>query len=706
MASMGQALGVPGWVLGTAGAVGFAAGAAGTLYSAWGEQKAVQNQLALQQPLMPSQVQAQFGDTMGANAVAIRHGDLGRSWAISQVKKTATYNEVQSERYKQHIQEQIKLEAPVGLKEAAETGRLGKIWDSVTSRLGAGVAVAVKHPLDSLKELGASAVDAAGAGIGFNRGTLGIKNQNFLGAVNDVIPADAAKRQMALRDHAADQVRARQELVNNFMRANPQVMTDMNEFYGSALGDQGLARAGGVSGGFRYNKKTKQWRDSLSDFEQGARNMGISGAERAGFEQTMGAQAGRGFFYNGASLLSPQAGGLSNAAQIFGVGAQFNGGGGWGGAQSFMGGIQGKIGRGGLDVTAGVQVANTGMAAMTSGRFQASGGGGVMSALMDAAGGGSTGRDMRNARMVSSGFGAMDQQVLGGGLDPLQKALNYSSAMEVGGHLPWATQKALANMDAATVAEVMRNPNSAQANALKSKGITADLLRDYFKSSNSKTFTRVTSDMLTGSQQQAMASFQAAGGSTSYMKGMIGSLAAAKKMSPGKARNRAMASAQSALDAAESDLATIFEMDRGWDTEKSLGYVKTLMGIEGTSGAVSGRGASRPDSMKTVRGGAIRKGGQFIGDKGTRLANLEHGLDAEGKPLKGADGQLLGGKALSDAIASMTPEAKREDAAAAAASKAAGGGDLNATIDQLGDILRKFVGQLHGSVGGAAGPPG
>jgi len=190
------------------------------------------------------------------------------------------------------------------------------------------------------------------------------------------------------------------------------------------------------------------------------------------------------------------------------------------------------------------------------------------------------------------------------------------------------------------------------------------------------------------------------------MKGMVSSLAAAKRMRPGKARNKALVQAQSALDQAQSDLATIFELDRGWSTDQSMGYVKTLMGIEGTADVAKGKGAHRADSMKTARGTAIKKAGQFEGARGQRMAMIEAGLDpSTGKQFVDQNGQPLGAGALSEKIKQMTDTAAKEDAAAAAAAKSAGGGDLNATIDSLDAILRKFVGQLHGSVGGAAGPP-
>ncbi len=97
--AIGSAMGIPQWALGM-GAATFAAGAVGTLYSSYGAQQSAQNRFALEQPMMSSGVQAELGGMMGGNALSIRHGDLARSFAIAQTKKTAAYGEVTSEHYK------------------------------------------------------------------------------------------------------------------------------------------------------------------------------------------------------------------------------------------------------------------------------------------------------------------------------------------------------------------------------------------------------------------------------------------------------------------------------------------------------------------------------------------------------------------------------------------------------------------------------
>jgi hypothetical protein len=308
-----------------------------------------------------------------------------------------------------------------------------------------------------------------------------------------------------------------------------------------------------------------------------------------------------------------------------------------------------------------------GMGAMTSGRFQADSGAGFMRSLMAASAGGSTGADMRGAREAAMGFQVMDQGVFGGGIDPLQKALNYSTAMEVAGNLSWQTQKTLANMDAGTMMEVLKNPNSAQATALKAKGVTAELIRSYFSASNQRTFSRLSSDMLSDPGKQALASFTASGFSTRYMKGMKGKQ----------------------LAQAESDLAGLFELDRNWSTGQATGFVRDLMSMEGTRATPRGRGARNPASMKSNRGQVLRTQGATGKKTGEDLANAEHG-----------------GHIVSGAVGNQTGTQASEDAAGRAGAAAAGGGDLNATIDQLSTILRTFVGQLHSEVGAGAAPPG
>ena len=683
--AIGQTLGIPGWAMGTQGAVGFAAGAVGTMYSAYGANRAAENRYALEQPLMNSRVSAQFGATMGANAVAVRHGDLARSWAIDQVKKTDAYKDIISSDYKKRIQEKVILETPTNMKEAVASGKIGKVWDQFTSDVGAGASVVMKHPGKAAKELGASALGAVGGFFGVSRKNLGLK-ENYLGDVNDVVKEADVRRQEALVAAAPMQAKARQELIENQIKSNPMFASQLNEFYGGAMGQQSLARMAGIGGGF-YTRKDGTRADSVADFESRSMGrLGISGGEHAGLMQQMGATAGRGFFYQGGSLLSPQAGGLSNAGQIFGVGAQFGAGGDWKSATGFMKGVQGSIGRGGLDVTAGVQTAGLGMAALTSGRFQANGGGGMMQTLMEASAGGSTGADMRGAREAAMGFHSMDKNIMGGGLDPLQKALQYSTAMEVAGNLPWQTQKALANMDAATMMEVLRNPNSAEANALKSKGVTAELMRKMFTGSQSRTFTRVVADQLTDRGKTALASFQAGGGNTNYMRGMVAKVNAARAIKDPKKRAKAMAAAQGELDASISDLSAVFEMDRGATTGEARGIVTNMMAMEGNAPKLAGKGAHRADSMKTTRAQAIKKQAEAIRKTGEEEGKSEEAIQA--------------------AIANMEKNVDAEGKAHAAAVAAGEGGDLNATIDQLDGILRKFVGQLHQSAGGKAAPPG
>lgn len=591
------------------------------------------------------------------------------------------YARVNSAEFAKNVIARVERESPTSWGQAikAGPGAMGKLAMSNIGNIWNDGVELFSHPINNLKRH-------------FTNGIGGLVSADGGGGVPGEPSAAFVARNNAIIQHAMDQPKRRQEIVENYIASHPVFGNQLNEFYNNSLGDLELSRSAGISGAF-IKRRDGTYGDSVADFKAGADLLHISAGERAGLRQTMGASAGRGFFGNGDSLISPQAGGLSNAAQIFGVGAQFNGGGQWGGAAGFMKGIQGQIGRGGVDVTAGAQIAGVGMGAMTSGSFGATGGGGFMAEMMEAASGGSTGRDMRGARGVARGLAGMGQ-VMSGSLDPLQKALNYSAAMQVGGDLPWQTQQALANMDPATMMEVMRNPNSAQANSLKSKGLTADLMRKYMSASGQSTFSRIVAETLTDRGKQALASYQSSGGNTKYMQGLVNNLTAAKHMKGSKKkRERAVSDATSALDQAESDLASLYELDRGWDTETALYNVRLQMSREGLFPKLKGHGAHRSDTTKSNRGQVQKVKAGITKQTGNTVAQSE----ADGKVISTAVGNVKGNADTEDKLGQ-----------AAAHAGATAGGDLNATIGQLDGILRKFVGQVHELAGGGgdSGPPG
>lgn len=684
---VGQSLGIPGWLMGTAGIAGMAAGAAGLMYGQFGASKDAQIRYDLEKPLLASRVQAEAAGSLSGNAMSLRHGDLARSWAMNEVKKDARYSEINSAGFTKKLHEKIQQETPIGLLDAAKTGHIGAVAQNFGDMAGLAMRKIVNHPWASFKQMAWSSASAVGSALGGG----GLPDRDFVAADmkpgESMMRGDEVRRQESLTNHAADQVKARNEFISNFMASNKNFGSQLNEFYGGALGDMSLSRAAGISGKF-IKRKDGTYGDSVADFNNAALGMGISGSELANLRVKMGGVAGFGFKGRGSSLLSPEAGGLSNAGEIFGVGAQY-GGGGWNGAQSFMKGIQGNIGRGGLDVTAGAQVAGLGMGAMTSGRFQAGGGVGFMSTLMEAASDGTTGGDMRNARDSRNAFAAFDQGILGGNLDPLQKAMNYSAAMKVAGDQPWQTQQALANMDAATMMEVLRNPNSAKAGALRAKGVTADLLRNYFNATNSTSFARIVPSTLTDSAKQSYANFQAAGGSTKYMKGLVDAIDTAKNIKNPKKRKAALAEARQNLDTETRSLASLFEIGDQMDAGTAFMTVRQRMGMEGVTHKLHGKGAHRSDSMKSNRGQVLKTQGGELKKTGDTLATGE-----------------AGGHVVSQAVGNLGNNEDEENKKGKDAYAAGLSGDLDGTIDKIGALLHTFVSQLHGAKGGKAGPPG
>jgi hypothetical protein len=644
--NVAQQLGVPGWALGAAGIGGGIIGAGLYGLSAYGQQKGAQLQYNLNSPLYGAAMAAREGGIFGGNTLGIRGGDVARSWAISQVRNTPEYQHVVANSYKELIKEQVRRDAPLTFGEAARTGDVSKLWDVQKSRIGGVIADFQQHPLGATWRAAKRVFSFGFAG-------------NDL--PDDVMTTAQQARNTANFQHSADQAQARQTLIESYMHAHPIFGSQLNEFYGGAIGGLEASRAAGISGKF-YRRRDGTYADTLSDFEAAANRRGTTGANIAGMRQRLGATAGQGFFYQGGTLLSPEAGGLGNAANLIGVGAQFGG--------NLFGAVQGMIGQRGrttgrtsLDIAAGQQISDIGMAGMQSGNFQGTSGMGLMGTLGEVGFTGSTGGDMRMARMTAGGMVANDR-MMAGQIDPLQNALNFSAAMKVASNLPWSTKAALTKLDTASAMDIVRTGKVPVDLAVR--GVTADMVKKYLAAQDQTAFARVSTKMLSTEQRSALAAYRAGG-----IKGAIGGL-------KGDARERAMHALSSTLTLGTGDT-----------PEAAYMRIRFQAARAGLLETPHGKGATRSDSMKSNRGQGAKTHGRFTALTGEELAEAEHK-----------------GKNVSGAIGSMVPNQGEEAAAGAAAAAAVGGGDLNHTIDQLGSILKVFVKQLHGVVdGGTSGPP-
>lgn len=619
----------------------------------------------LQSPTFLSQGQASAGDIFGGAAVAIRHGDIGRAWAMSRISdknnreaSAQAYQKIISSDYKKALADKRRIDAPMTLAEniatnaAAGGAGIPGITDYVANAAGIGSTFIAKHPWEAAKQL-------VGIGLGVNI------------PVNpgDRITGSQARARSTLE---AEQVTAQAEAAaaaqQRYMREHVQFTTDVNEFYGSALGDTGLARSARISGSF-YKTKDGRFGDSVQDYMARATEMGISGGERAGMAHRLAQAAGQGFFGHGDALQGPEAGGLGIAAGLYGAGGQF-GGGGWGGASSFMRNFQHQIGRGGLDIGAANSVGSAIMAAMQGGNFGGGNGQAFSSAMLQMASNGSTGGDMLGARQATAGLGAFGN-VLAGGSSPLDKALNWSAAIRTGG-IPWSARAKLASMDPATLIELMRGGDKNISPVLRNLGITSANTMEYMKLRGPSLFAGVLDDdrFMTAGMRSTFHAFQASGGNTHFMRGM-------------KKDQRAQA---------ESALAAVAMARNGSLTlDQATGEVRAIEAAFGDLDPLSGHGAGDSVSRKSPRAQALRMQARLDREKGARTSKAENEQGAVSGALKAMH---------------LTAEAA-EAAGIDVAAQLNSGGGINGTINQLDAILRKFVSQLHGEVGGGgAGPPG
>jgi hypothetical protein len=660
--------GMPRWLKDAAATYGgwrAVKGAEKMIVGGYFERQFAETQYNLAQPLFASSAQAQAGDIFGGTAVAIRHGDVGRAWAIwsltdknNKSKAARDYQHVISAQYKEDIKQQIRQNAPVTMKEMVAknlagggTG-IGGLLSSVADTVGAGATYIWNHPAKAAARM------ASIAALG-----------------RDVIPVGAGERVTthAQMERAQEESRnvtrqaeVAQQLYQQYIRAHPQLNSDLNEFYGGSLGDTGLARAARLSGSFYRNPRTGAYGDTVSDYLARATEMGISGGERAAMSRRLAGTAGWGFFGHGDSLLGPEAGGLGNAAGIYGLGAQF-GGGGWSSASGFMRGFQGQIGRGGLDVTAANRVSELIGSMMQGGGFGGGTGAGLRNALLEAASGGTPGWDMRGARMLAGGMGALGKTTTGTG-SPLDQALNWSAALNIGG-LNYGGAARFAHMNPETLLDIMRgggvNP------ALAKLGINQASTQQYMRNRGASLFAGTINDagFMGKDAQAAFQAFQRSGGNTHYMRGM-----SAKQRSE-----------------AESGLAAVaMARDTSLSPEQAQSEIRLLEGAWGDLPGLKGAGAGDSVSRNSVRAKALKVMGRLKREYGQRLESAQNS-----------------GGVITTALAAVGLTADDAERAGIDVSGAVESGGINGTIDQLDKILRKFVSQLHGEVGGGgAGPPG
>lgn len=340
----------------------------------------------------------------------------------------------------------------------------------------------------------------------------------FIDAKIETERTDIISLKRSQNQQMALQAQRQQEQLERKMAEDPRTQEQMNSQYASSLGDAATMRSLGMSGRQIYVKGgPATGYDAGSFMRAKAFDQARDVSEFGAAAQELGAVAGRGFLSKYGATLGAKTGGLHNAAQILGVGAQF-GGGTFAGGKAFMGGIQGKIGARGVDITAGSQLAGFGMGSMTASNFVGTTGSGLMGTLLDAAYTGTTGGDMRKARELAGGMEFREQRA-GGGIDSLNKALNLSAAMKAAPEAPWTVRNTLASMQDASILDIIKTGKV--PSILADNGVTADMVQKYYSATNMTKFARFGSAAEYGTEDQraAVARYREAGG-VGYMKGM------------------------------------------------------------------------------------------------------------------------------------------------------------------------------------------
>ncbi len=588
----------------------------------------------IDRPMFGSGAKGQLGQIFGGNAMAIRHGDLARSMAMSSLKDDPAMKAIVSDNMRKMLVERRNGMNPVGATESlARGGGFGGLYGAFKDNLG----VVGQHYL----------------------GTGGQGGTNLPGTgVQQVARDRAAAEQIAMQSEMF------QKRLEAKMQEDPMFNDRVNRQYSGAFGQLSLARASGVSNSMRSvvdaggNRAQMRGTDFL---KATAESQGYDVNEYVGGMQQMGSTVGRSFMHRGtSSLLSAQAGGLSNIAQLRAAGSQYNGG----DYGRFERNIQGRIGRGGVDITAASQISGMG-AGMMQGQFSGTGVG-LMSTLLDAGYTGNGAGDMRMARAIGSGVGAIGN-MMSGGIDPLQKALNASAAMAAAPGASQATKNALMSMDPGTAMDAIKNGRVPEN--LKNMGVTMTMLQKYVQTQDQTAFSRVSPEMMAGTKTgAAVAAYKAAGG-LSFLAG--------KSKTEINSTLRALAPGLRMAGGAATD-------------EAALGRLTLEASMGGLLGRGRGRGAHGAGAIKN-KDGSLTIEGAVSSDVARNTA--EEGMQV------GADGKLIVG-----GIANMGTNKTANERARRTGQAAISGASPEEAANSVAVALQVFITSIKGvasSVGGS-----
>lgn len=623
---------------------------------------------------------ATYGDIYGGNATRLSHGDIALSHAMRMAAKDKDYQQATADSIGQQRLELARLVNPTDLTGHTYKGGLPDVTNLLRGGpIGGGAQTYLKAKGGQLinsglagDERGArmrarmaatpmSFAGASGRGTVSGRGDAPMGATSLSGAVTGTpgqLSTDQIKQNEAknlLPELVAQQ---RQDALMAVMRRNPLLNSQMQEYSSGALGDLNLARMARVGGGLVKDPSTGLYTgDAVANFKERSIAAGWDPGQVAGMQQQIGHQVGWAARGVGAqSMLSKQMGGFTSAVNIAAMGNQFGGGGGR--LVNAIAGRGGMVGRGGLDVSAGAGIFGAGAGMMASGNFAGSGLG-LMQTLGAAGFTGTSGGDMRQARAMEAGIGAMGS-VLSGNIDPLQRGLNASAAMRAAPNAPYATHAALMSMDPGTLLAAVKSGKVPPE--LLDQGVTLPILQKYMATQNGTAFARYSESMGAGTPVgAAIARYQKSGGNMAYMKGW--KLSEKQEELRRLGLGAKLAGGATSLEAGESRMRI---------QAAAEGVLKSPKG----AGAFA-VGASGP------RKAILKSTGRLAGMAGEGIAAAEN------------EGGLVSG-AAADMPKNMIESEKQRQATQAGAADTKGGAGVEGALTSLDAAFRSFIQALRG----------
>lgn len=406
-------------------------------------------------PFYAANRRAAIGQHFGGQAVGVLQGDLSLARAIKAAAQDPEYKKLQSTdmtnlRLSKAASDAgaIKYENLKGEKDFSLTGATtGNIAAVVKQGIQKGISdgfKAVSAGIDTGSVVQGAGFDGMGIeGIGVVKAPVQAGKRDEATSAMDV-----KLRKSQEQDVLIENLEAQRRYVAQKQAEAPMFNYQSQRLMGSAFGTMSMLRAAGLGNREVRDKKTKEFQGWSGDiWGQRMQEMGFDPGEAAGMRAQLGRTAGRGNMGLGTTAMMAGAGGLFNAPDILGAGAQLGGARGPGG---FFKGVQGAVGAGGLDVTAGATLAGSFGQLALQGHAGIGGEGDAFQAFAGAAyvPGHNAGQDLRAANNAAGGMQALGD-LFGGRTDPLGQSLTRRAALKGargrGSYVADAIERALGN---------------------------------------------------------------------------------------------------------------------------------------------------------------------------------------------------------------------------------------------------------------------